>query len=161
MRGIWEFILPFYLLLNMFQKNKILNNILMYEIFRLKMFLFLWLFIICHVWRHSIGTFLMAQTVKNPPTMQETGFDPQVRKIPWRREWQPTPVFLPGEFHGLEEPGRLQSTGSQRVRHDWVTNTFTFKRYQMLFFYFPESSEFYWFWRHYTSLAFSEMAITI
>ena len=28
------------------------------------------------------------------------GFDPWVRKIPWRREWQPTPVFLPGEFHG-------------------------------------------------------------
>ena len=28
------------------------------------------------------------------------GFDPWVRKIPWRREWQPTPVFLPGESHG-------------------------------------------------------------
>ena len=28
------------------------------------------------------------------------GFDPWVRKIPWRREWQPTPVFLLGEFHG-------------------------------------------------------------
>ena len=28
------------------------------------------------------------------------GFDPWVRKIPWRRAWQPTPVFLPGEFHG-------------------------------------------------------------
>ena len=28
------------------------------------------------------------------------GFDPWIRKIPWRREWQPTPVFLPGEFHG-------------------------------------------------------------
>ena len=27
-------------------------------------------------------------------------FSPWVRKIPWRREWQPTPVFLPGEFHG-------------------------------------------------------------
>jgi hypothetical protein len=27
------------------------------------------------------------------------GFDPWVGKIPWRREWQPTPVFLPGEFH--------------------------------------------------------------
>ena len=26
-------------------------------------------------------------------------FDPWVRKIPWRREWLPTPVFLPGEFH--------------------------------------------------------------
>ena len=29
------------------------------------------------------------------------GFDPVVAKIPWRREWQPAPVFLPGEFHGL------------------------------------------------------------
>ena len=28
------------------------------------------------------------------------GFNPWVRKIPWRREWQPTPVFLPGEYHG-------------------------------------------------------------
>ena len=27
-------------------------------------------------------------------------FDPWVRKIPWRREWQPTPIFLPGELHG-------------------------------------------------------------
>ena len=28
------------------------------------------------------------------------GFDPWVGKIPWRRAWQPTPVFLPGESHG-------------------------------------------------------------
>ena len=28
------------------------------------------------------------------------GFHPWVRKIPWMRKWQPTPVFLPGEFHG-------------------------------------------------------------
>ena len=27
-------------------------------------------------------------------------FDPWVRKIPWRREWQPIPVFLPGKSHG-------------------------------------------------------------
>ena len=27
-------------------------------------------------------------------------FSPLVRKIPWRREWQPTPAFLPGKFHG-------------------------------------------------------------
>ena len=38
---------------------------------------------------------------------------------PWRRKWQPTPVFLPGESHG-EEPGRLQSRASQRVRHNWA-----------------------------------------
>ena len=29
-------------------------------------------------------------------------FDPWVKKIHWRREWQPTPVSLPGEFHGIE-----------------------------------------------------------
>ena len=28
------------------------------------------------------------------------GFDPWVGKIPWRREWQSTPIFLPGKFHG-------------------------------------------------------------
>ena len=28
------------------------------------------------------------------------GFSPWVGKIPWRRAWQPTPVFLPGKFHG-------------------------------------------------------------
>ena len=28
------------------------------------------------------------------------GFDPWVRKIPWRRKWQPAPVLLPGKFHG-------------------------------------------------------------
>ena len=28
------------------------------------------------------------------------GFNPRVRKIPWRRAWQPTPAFLPGESHG-------------------------------------------------------------
>ena len=28
-------------------------------------------------------------------------FDPWVKKIPWRRVWQPTPVFFPGESHGL------------------------------------------------------------
>ena len=31
----------------------------------------------------------------------------------WRRAWQPTPIFLPGESPGTEEPGRLQSMGSQ------------------------------------------------
>ena len=47
------------------------------------------------------GTSLVAQTVKRLPTMQETRFDPWVGKIPWRRKWQPTPLFLPGKSHGL------------------------------------------------------------
>ena len=38
------------------------------------------------------------------------GFDPWVGKIPWRREWLPTPVFWCGEFHGLYSPwGRKDS----------------------------------------------------
>ena len=46
------------------------------------------------------------------------GFSPWVGKIPWRRKWQLTPVFLPGESHGQRACG-LQSIGSQKVRHDW------------------------------------------
>ena len=38
--------------------------------------------------------------IKNPPAMQETQVQSWVGKIPWRRERQPTLVFLPGEFHG-------------------------------------------------------------
>ena len=37
----------------------------------------------------------------------------------WRRKWQPTPVFLPGESQGQGEPGGLPSMGSHRVEHDW------------------------------------------
>ena len=36
----------------------------------------------------------------------------------WRRKWQPTPVFLPGESQG-REPGGLPSVGSHRVGHNW------------------------------------------
>ena len=45
-------------------------------------------------------------------------FDPWVGKIPWRREWQPTSLFLPREFPWTEEPGRLQSIGPQRAGCD-------------------------------------------
>ena len=51
------------------------------------------------------------------------GFDPWVLKTLWRREWQPTPGFLPGESTWTEEPGRLQYLGSQNVRHNWMTFT--------------------------------------
>ena len=42
---------------------------------------------------------LVAQMVKNLPAVQETRVPSWVGKIPWRREWLPTPV-LPGESHG-------------------------------------------------------------
>ena len=46
------------------------------------------------------------------------GFDPWLGKITWRRAWQPSPVFLPGESPWTEEPGGSSPWG-RRVRHDW------------------------------------------
>ena len=58
---------------------------------QITIFYWSWIKYIC--WRNI---WQVAQTVKNPPSMQETW----VGKIPWRREWPPTPVFFSGEFHG-------------------------------------------------------------
>ena len=44
-------------------------------------------------------------------------FDPWVRKIPWRRKWQPAPVFLPGESHGRRSLEGYSPRG-HRVGHD-------------------------------------------
>ena len=41
-------------------------------------------------------------------------FDPWVKKIPWRRKWQPTPVFVPGQ----RSLAGLQSMESERAGHD-------------------------------------------
>ena len=70
---------------------------------------------------------LVAQLVKNLPAMQKT----RVRflgqgipgKIPWRRKWQPTPVFLPGESHGQRSLagyspwGRKESDPTEQLNH--------------------------------------------
>ena len=37
--------------------------------------------------------------IKNPLQCRTPGFIPWVKKIPWRRKWQLTPIFLPGESH--------------------------------------------------------------
>ena len=54
---------------------------------------------------------------------KKSGFDPWVEKTSWRREWLSTPVFLPGESHGQRNLVGYSPWGSQRVRHDWTTNT--------------------------------------
>ena len=41
-----------------------------------------------------------------------------IQKILWRRAWQPIPVFLSGEAPWINEPGRLQSMGSQSIGHN-------------------------------------------
>ena len=59
--------------------------------------------------------------------MQEMRFGPWIRKIPWSRKWQPSPVYLPGKFHGQRgNPGVLWSMRLQRVRHEGThTHTHT------------------------------------
>ena len=61
----------------------------------------------------------VAPVVKNPLANtgdnKKHGLDPWVGKIPWRRKWHPTPVFLPGENPMDEESGGLHSMGSQRA----------------------------------------------
>ena len=73
----------------------------------------------------------VALVVKNPFTNAEDNkrleFDHWIRKIPWRRAWQPT--LLPGESPWTEEPGRLQSMGSQRVGHYWLTKHTVYQFY--------------------------------
>ena len=48
---------------------------------------------------------------------EDPAFNPRGGKIPWRRKYQPTPVFLPGEFHGQRSLVGNSPWGSQRVRH--------------------------------------------
>ena len=49
--------------------------------------------------------------------------DPWVGKIRWRREWQPTPVFLPGEFHGQRSLVGYSPWGRKESDTTGVTNT--------------------------------------
>ena len=44
----------------------------------------------------ALNIYMVAQMIKSLPAR----FNPLVRKIPWRRKWQPTPLFLPGKSHG-------------------------------------------------------------
>ena len=73
---------------------------------------------------HGILGFPGGSVVKNPPanagTTMRYRFDPWVGKIPWRKVWQPTAVFLTQESHGLRSLAGHSQKG-QRVGHDWAT----------------------------------------
>ena len=54
-------------------------------------------------------------------------FDPWVGKIPWRRKWQPTPVFLFGEFHGQRSLAGCSSQGCKELDvTEWLTQHTSF-----------------------------------
>ena len=66
--------------------------------------------------------------VKNPLAMQDI-CDPWVEKIPWRREWLLTPVFLPGKFHsqrslaGYSPQGHKESDTTEQLTHTHTAGT--------------------------------------
>ena len=50
--------------------------------------------------------------------LKSSRFDPSLGKIPWKRAWQPTPVFLPGEFHRQRSPAGCSPWGCKEFGHD-------------------------------------------
>ena len=93
-----------------------------------------------------IGASQVALVVKNLPVSsgdaKGCGFDPQVRKIPWMRAWQPTPVFLPGDCHGQrilegysqwvhKESDTTKATTNQLYYYHFITR----QRWTFLLFY--------------------------
>ena len=66
----------------------------------------------------SITCFLVAQTVKNLPAMQETWVRSLGQEEPMEKEMASHPSIPAREIPWTEEPGALQSTGLQRVGHD-------------------------------------------
>ena len=84
-------------------------------------------FLVVHAYS---GASQVALVVKSLPSSAEDlrdGFDPWVRKIPWGRAWQPTPVFWPGEFHGQRSlvgyspQGRKESDTAERLTVSYHT----------------------------------------
>ena len=94
---------------------------------------------------YTDGASWIVQMIKNLPAMWQTGLCPWVKKISWRRNWQSTPVFLPGKSHGQRS---LTGYNPWRVGHSVVTKPpymfkcsflrciIIFKSY-ILFFYRP------------------------
>ena len=82
----------------------------------------------------SFRASLVAQTVKNSPAMQET----QVQSLDWedsqRREWPPTPVFLPGESYGQRSLVGYNPWG-HRVGHAWSDLARITKQWWFLFIF--------------------------
>ena len=67
--------------------------------------------------------------VKNPPAnagdARDVGTIPGFSKIPWRRTWEPTPVFLPGKFHGQRSLSGHSPWGSKESEAPEYTHTHT------------------------------------
>ena len=68
--------------------------------------------------------------VTNLPAMRRPVFNPWVGKIPWRREWLPTPIFFPGEFHG---PRNLAKAGDFNKSYVHLFRASFYKKYYLYY----------------------------
>ena len=69
---------------------------------------------------------MVSQTVKNPFALQESWVPSLGQEDPWRREWLPTPVFLPGEFHEQRSLAGYRPWGCKELdMTERLTFTFT------------------------------------
>ena len=75
---------------------------------------------------------LVAQTVKNLPAIQEPRVQSLGRDGPLEKGMAPHSSILAWRIPWAAEPGGLQSMGSQSLRHDWATKTYTHGNFQML-----------------------------
>ena len=95
--------------------------------------MYMYIYIYTHIW----GWDFPGDASDKEPACQfrrhkRCRFDSWVEKIPWRRTWQPTPVFLPGESHGqwnLLGYWVVKSIGLQRVGLSMHRHTHTHTRF--------------------------------
>ena len=98
------------------------NGIYMY----IYSYIYMCVYVYVYLRHHPLLEGRHTPTVKNLRAVQETQVQSLGWEDPWRREWQPTLVFLPGESLGQRSlMGYIQYIGLQRVGRDWATNTFT------------------------------------
>ena len=77
------------------------------------------------------GASLVAQMEKEVPAMCENQVWPLGWEDPLEKEMATRSSILALQTPWTEEPGRLQSVGTHRVRHDWMTKTFSFNTYNL------------------------------
>ena len=73
----------------------------------------------------TYGASLMAQMVKNLPAVRRPVFDSWIGKIPWRRQWQLTSVFLPGKSDGQRSRAGYSPRVRKEVGEDLVTKQYS------------------------------------
>ena len=78
-------------------------------------------YVLIQLFRTSQVVLVAKNPPANPGDTKRWGFDPWVGKIPWRRAWQPTPVFSPGEFHRQRNLAGYNPWG----RKEWDTTLST------------------------------------